>query len=150
MPPFVGFRVELCRELPVGFRRYYWGDATVQQVIAQPIRVKGPVGQQMPGGQAADQCIGLAQIMGLPWHQTEIDEVAERVRQGQFLRRYPSARATNGLAESRVFQQNKPKGDVFRSPRNSVCFEIMNGESLSAFKIQSLGILALNPCRERA
>ena len=99
MPPFVGLLVEFRRELPVGFRRYDRGYAAIRKVIAQPIRVKSPVRQQMPGGQAADQCTGFAQIMGLPWHQTEINEGAERICQSQYLRRYPSARAANGLAQ---------------------------------------------------
>ncbi len=103
MPPFVGFLVELCREPPVGFRRYDRGYAAIQQAIAQPIRVKGPVRQQVSGGQAADQRIGLAQIMGLPGHQREIDEIAERVCQGQYLRCYAAARASNGLAKSPPF-----------------------------------------------
>ena len=98
MAPFVGFLVELCRELPVGFRRYDRNDAAFQQVIAQPIRIESPVRQQMPGGQATDQRIGFAQIVGLSGHQAEIDEVAERIRQGQYLRRYAAAGAANGLA----------------------------------------------------
>lgn len=57
----------------------------------------------MPGEQAADQCIGLAQVMGLPGHQTEIDEIAERVCQGQYLCRYAAARVSNGLAGSPPF-----------------------------------------------
>ena len=103
MPPFVSFLVELCRELSVGFRRYDRGYAAIQQVIAQPIRIKGPICQQMPGGQVADQRVGLAQVMGLPGHQAEIDEVAERIRQGQYLRCYAAARAPNGLAQSPPF-----------------------------------------------
>ncbi|MEQ9259838.1 MAG: hypothetical protein RIG84_12155 [Roseovarius sp.] len=78
VPPFVGLLVELWWELPVGFRRYDRGYAAILQIITQPTRVKSPVRQQMPSGQAADQCIGLAQIVGLPWHQTEIDDTAER------------------------------------------------------------------------
>ena len=103
MPPFVSFLVELCWELPVGFRRYNWGDATFQQVIAQPIRIESSVRQKVPGGQIADQRVSLAQVMSLSGHQAEIDEVAKRIRQGQYLRRYPPARAANGLAESPPF-----------------------------------------------
>ena len=103
MPPFVGLLVELCRELPVGFRRYDRGYAAIQQVIAQPIRIKGPVCKQVPSRQVADQRVSLAQVMGLPGHQTEIDEIAERVRQCQYLRRYASARASDRLAKSPPF-----------------------------------------------
>lgn len=103
MPPFVGFLVELRRKLPVGFRRYDRDDVAINQVFAQPIRVEGPVCQQMPGGQTADQRICLAQIVGLSGHQAEINEVAERIRQRQYLRRYASTRATNGLALSPPF-----------------------------------------------
>lgn len=84
MPPFVSFPVELRRELPVGFRRYDRSDAAILQVFAQPIRIEGSVGQQMPGGQVADQSTSLAQVVGLPRHQTEIDKIAERVRQCQY------------------------------------------------------------------
>lgn len=103
VPPFVSFLVELCRELPVGFRRYDWGDATIQQVIAQPISIECSVRQKVPGGQISDQRVSLAQVMSLSGHQTEINEVAERIGQRQYFRRYPSARAANGLAESPPF-----------------------------------------------
>jgi len=103
VPPFVGVFVELRRELPVGLRRDDRSDVAIQQVIAQPIRIKGPVRQQVPGRQISDQRIGLAQIMGLSGHQAKIDEVAERVRQRQYLRGYPPARAPDGLAKSPPF-----------------------------------------------
>ena len=96
--PFVGFLVKFCREFPIGFWRYDRNYVTIEQVITQPIRVKGPVRQQLPGGQIADQRLGFAQVMGLSGHQTEVGEVAERVGERQYLRGYPSARATNGLA----------------------------------------------------
>jgi len=103
VPPFVGLLVELRRKLPVGFWRYDRGDVAGQKVIAQPIGIEGPIRQQVPGGQAADQRIRLAQVMGLAEHQTEIDEVAERVRQSQYLRRYAPARAPDSLAQSPPF-----------------------------------------------
>jgi len=80
MPPFVGLLVELCREFPVRFRGYDRDDVAIQQVISQPIRVKGPVRQKMSGGQIADQCVGFAQVMGLSGHQAEINKVAECIR----------------------------------------------------------------------
>ena len=43
MAPFAGFLVDHCWELPVGFRRHNWGDATAHQVIAQPIRIESSV-----------------------------------------------------------------------------------------------------------
>jgi hypothetical protein len=107
VPPFVGFFVELRRKLPIGFWRYDRDDVALQQVIAQPIRIKGSVCQQVPGGQAADQPVSLAQIVGLPWHKAEINEVAERVRQGKYLRRYASARTSNGLAKSFLLPGNR-------------------------------------------
>ena len=103
MPPFVALFVELCRELPVGFRWYDGCDAPFRQVVAQPICVEGPVHQKVSGCQIADQRIGFAQIMGLSGHQAEINEVAERIRQRQYLCRYASARASNGLAKSPPF-----------------------------------------------
>ena len=71
--------------------------------MAQPIRTESSVRQKVPDGQIADQRVSLAQVMSLSGHQAKIDEVAERVRQGQYPRRYPSARAANGLAESPPF-----------------------------------------------
>jgi len=103
VPPFVGLLVKFCWELPVGFRWYDRDDVAIQQVVSQPIRIEGPVRQQMSGGQVTDQRIGLAQVVGLPRHQAEVDKVAERVRQGQYLRRYTTARAPDGLAKSPPF-----------------------------------------------
>jgi len=101
--PFVGLLVELCREFPVGFRRYNRDDVAIQQVVSQPICIKGPVRQKLPGRQVADQSVGFAQVMSLPGHQTEINKVAECIRQGQYLCRYTPTRAPNGLAQSPPF-----------------------------------------------
>ena len=38
--------------------------------------------------------------MCLPRHQADIDEIANRVGQRQYLRGYATSRASNGLAES--------------------------------------------------
>ena len=103
MPPFVGFLVELSWKLSVGFRRYDGGDAPIRQVVAQPICVEGPVRQKVTGCPIADQRIGLAQVVGLPGHQKEINEVSKPIRQRQYLRCYASARAPNGLAKSPPF-----------------------------------------------
>ena len=89
--------------LRFGFWRYDRSNPAIPKVITQPIRIKGPVGQQVPVGQVADQVASLAQIMSLPRHQTEIDQVAERIGQGQYLRLYPYARAPDGLAKSPPF-----------------------------------------------
>jgi len=80
MPPFVGLLVEVCWEPAVGFWRYERGDVAGQKVISQPIRIEGPIRQKMSGCQVADQCVGLALVVGLPWHQTEINEISEPVR----------------------------------------------------------------------
>lgn len=103
VPPFVCGFVELCRELPVGFRRDDRSDVAIQQVTSQPIRIKGPVCRQVSGSQISDQCIGLAQIMGLTGHQAKIDAVAERVRQRRYFRFYTPARAPDGLAKRPPF-----------------------------------------------
>ena len=103
MPPFVGFPVERCGKFPIGFGRYDRDDVTFQQVVAQPIRIESPVRQQMPGGEAADQRIGLTQVVGLSGHEAEIDEVAERVCQSQYLVRYTATRTSDGLAKNPPF-----------------------------------------------
>jgi len=91
MSPLVCFPVELSRELPIGFRWYDRDDVAIQKVVSQPIRIKGPVRQQVPCGQIADQRFSLAQVVSLSGHKAEIDEVAECVRQRQYLRRNTSA-----------------------------------------------------------
>ena len=103
VPPFVGFLVELRWKLPVGFRRYDCCYAAIFQIISQPIRVKSPISQQMPGGKVADQRIGLAQILGLSGQQAEINEIAECIGQCQNFRRYASTRAPNGLEKRPPF-----------------------------------------------
>jgi hypothetical protein len=57
----------------------------------------------VPGRQITDQRISLAQIVSLPRHQAKINEVAERVCQRQYFRRYAPARTPNGLAKSPPF-----------------------------------------------
>lgn len=99
----MGFLVETRRELPVGLRWNDRDDVAIQQIIAQPVGIEGPVGHQVPSRQTADQRGRLKQVMNLSRHQTEIDEVAERVGQRQNLRRYATARASNGLAMSPPF-----------------------------------------------
>ena len=101
--PFVGFLVKRRGKFPIGFRRYDRDDVAILQVISQPIRIEGPVRQQMPRGQATDQRFSLAQIVRLSGHQAEIDEVAECVCQGQYLRRYAATRTSDGLAKSPPF-----------------------------------------------
>jgi len=101
--PFVGFLVEGCGKLSIGFRRYDWDDVAFQQVISQPIRVESPVSQQMSGGKVADQLIGFAQVMCLSGHQAEINKIAERIGQGQNFRCYASAGTPDGLAKSPPF-----------------------------------------------
>jgi len=103
MPPLVGFLVELCRELAVGFRRDNRGDVTRQQVVAQPICVKCPVSQQVPRCQALQQRARFSQVMRLPRHQAEIHQVAERVGQSQYFGGYAASRASDGLAQSPPF-----------------------------------------------
>ena len=103
MPPLVGLFVEFRREFAVGFGRDHRGNAARQHVGSQPVRIKSAVGQQMPGIQTLKQGAGLAQIVCLPRHQAEINEVAERIGQRQNLGGYPASGAPDGLAESPPF-----------------------------------------------
>lgn len=63
--PFVGFLVECCWKLPIGFWWYDRDHATFQQIISQPIRIESPIRQQMRSRQITDQRISLAQIVRL-------------------------------------------------------------------------------------
>ena len=103
MPPLVGLFVELRREFAVGLGWNNRGYAALQHVGSQPVGVKSAIGQQVPGIHPLKQGAGLAQVMGLPRHQAEIDEVAERVCQGQNLGGYSASGAPDGLAESPPF-----------------------------------------------
>ena len=103
MPPFVSLLVKLSREFSVEFRGDDRDDVPRQEVVAQPIGIKGAICQQVSGGQTFKQRPGLAKIMGLPRHQAEIDEVAEGIGQGKYLGGYPAARTSNGLAKSPPF-----------------------------------------------
>jgi len=51
------------------------GDAALKQVSAQPVCIKSPIRQHMPGRQVLQKSAGFAQVMGLPRHQAEINEV---------------------------------------------------------------------------
>jgi len=103
MPPFVSFFVEFSREFPVGFRRYDWDNVARQQIVSQPVRIKCPVRQQVPGGQVLQQEAGFAQVVGLPRHQAEIDEVSKCIGQRQYFRGYSAPGASNSLAQSPPF-----------------------------------------------
>ena len=64
---------------------------------------KARVHQQGPGIQILKQRAGFVQVVGLPRHQTEINEVAKRVGERQYLRGYSAPRASDGLAKSPPF-----------------------------------------------
>ena len=66
----------------------------------QPIGIERSVGQQVIGDKLFDQFRHTAQVVGLTRQQAEIDEIAKRVRQRQYLRRDAAARASYGLALS--------------------------------------------------
>ena len=73
------------------------------QGISQPVGVEGSVGEQVVSGQAFDQVWHSAQIVGLPRQQAEVDEIAKRIGQRQYLGRDAAAGAAYGLALSPPF-----------------------------------------------
>lgn len=85
MPPFVGLFVECCWKTPVGFWRDDRGNFVFKEGGAQPVCIKRAVGEQVIGGQIFDQFRNGAQVMRLPGHQPEIDEVTQAVGQRQYL-----------------------------------------------------------------
>lgn len=100
MPPFVGLFVEFCGETPVRFRRDDRGYILLIESRSQPVGIESAVGEQVIGAEAFDQIRHGAQVMRLPGHQPEIDEVTQAVGQRQYLGGDTTARAAYGLAES--------------------------------------------------
>ena len=103
MAPFVGVTVELCGKPTIGFG---WDDRhnpCCREGLAQPVRVESAVGEKLAAGEALDQDGGSAQIVRLPRQEAEVDQVAERVGQGQDLAGYAASGAPDGLALSPPF-----------------------------------------------
>ena len=103
MPPFVGFLVEFRGKASVGPRRDDRGNAALKQLRAQPVGIKGAVGQQVICGEVSNQLRHGAQVMGLPGDKAEISQVSQRIGQGQDLGRDTAPRAAYGLALSPPF-----------------------------------------------
>lgn len=103
MPPLVCFLVEICWEFTVGLWGNNRGNAELQHVISQPVRIKCAVRQQVSSVQILKQGAGLTQIVGLAGHQAEINEVAECIRQRQYFGGYAASGTSDGLAESPPF-----------------------------------------------
>lgn len=57
------------------------------QGVSQPVGIKSAISQQVICREVFDQVRHAAQVVGLTRQQTEIDEIARRVRQRQYLGR---------------------------------------------------------------
>ncbi len=100
MPPFVYLVVILGGVFAVLAGRDDRGDVVRRQGVSQPIGIERAVGEQVIGGKLFDQVRHAPQIVGLAGQKAEIDEVAKRIRQGQYLGRDAAARPPYGLALS--------------------------------------------------
>jgi len=100
VPPFVCFFVEGRGETPVRFRRDYRGYVLLIESRPQPVGIESAVGKQVVGTEPLDQIRHGAQVMRLPGHKPEVDEVAPTVSQRQYFGGDTAARAPYGLAES--------------------------------------------------
>ena len=91
MPPFVHLLVIVGGIVAVASGWDDRGDIARRECLSQPTGVKGPICQQMIGGETFDQLRHGAQIVCLPGQQPEIDEVPERISQRQYLGRDAAA-----------------------------------------------------------
>lgn len=66
----------------------------------QPVGIESAVGKQVVGTEPLDQIRHGAQVMRLPVHRPEVDEVAQTVGQRQYFGIDTAARAPYGVAES--------------------------------------------------
>ena len=95
--------IEFRGEAAVGFGRDDSNDPGLGEGVAQPVRVESPIGEELATGQVRNQRRRSAQVVRLPRQEAEVDQVAERVGQGQDLAGYSTARSPDGLALSPRF-----------------------------------------------
>lgn len=100
MPPFVCFLVEGRGETPVRFRRDDRGYVLLIESRSQPVGIESAVGKQVVGAETLDQIWHGPQVMCLPGHQPEVNEVAQTVGQRQYFCGDTAARASYRLAKS--------------------------------------------------
>jgi len=78
-------------------------DVVRAQVRSEGIGVEGLVGNQDFGGQAADECFGLGDVVRLAGGETNAQRIAERIDGDVQLGAQPPARAPDGLILSPPF-----------------------------------------------
>lgn len=103
MPPFIHLAVIFNRLFAVPLRRYDGRRATFAQLCPQLVGVERLVAEEGAKRQPLDQRRDALAVVPLPRQQDEVDQIAQRVHQGDDLGRQAAARAPNGLALSPLF-----------------------------------------------
>ena len=103
MPPFVAVFVKLRWEFPVRLRRNDRNNPRVIQIFTQPVGIKSAICKEHLARDALDQLRCFTQIMGLPRHQTEGDQVAKRIGQREDFGGNSAARLPYSLTLSPPF-----------------------------------------------
>ena len=70
------------------------------QSLYQPLNIKRLVRQQRPKLLVLDHLFDSFAVMPLAWHQSELEQIAQRIAQGQYLGAHAPARVPYGLALS--------------------------------------------------
>ena len=70
------------------------------QSLYQPLNIKRLVRQQRLKLWVPDHLFDSFAVMPLAWHQSELDQMAQRIAQGQYLGAYTPAPVAYGLALS--------------------------------------------------
>ena len=85
---------------PIGpLRDHDWHALRLQQLY-QPLNIKRLVRQQRPKLWVPDHLFDSFAVMPLAWHQSELEQIAQRIAQGQYLGAHAPTRVPYGLALS--------------------------------------------------
>jgi hypothetical protein len=78
-------------------------DPCIDECSAQPSGVERPIDEKLAACQLVDQHCRAGQIVGLSGQQAKVDQIAEPVGLRHDIGRYPTSRASDGLALSSPF-----------------------------------------------
>ena len=88
------------RPASIGSLRDHDLHALCLQSRYQPLNIKRLVRQQRPKLLVPDHLFDSFAVMPLAWHQSELEQIAQRIAQGQYLGAHAPTRVPYGLALS--------------------------------------------------
>ena len=88
------------RPTSIGSLRDHDWHALCLQSLYQPLNIKRFVCQQRPKLLVPDHLFDSFAVMPLAWHQSELEQIAQRIAQGQYLGAHAPTRVPYGLALS--------------------------------------------------